>query len=150
MESPRRVPRATTKRALLRRQEYRCSGCAKVLVAGQTDFDHRVPWSLSKNSKPENLHALCAGCHAFKTRKFDAQRIPRAKALASKLAESERVCYWCMRVVSKHFADRHECDRDQVVWEEMARVTEEATRREDVFQRLKQFEHTTITAPKVG
>ena len=74
--------------------------------------------------------------------------MPRAKALASNLSESERVCYWCMRVVSKHLADRHECDRDQVVWDDMARVTEEAKRHEDVFQRLKQFDHTT--GPKVG
>lgn len=122
---------------ILRAQGYRCAGCSSVLVPGQTDFDHRVPWSLSKNSSDSNMHALCAGCHAYKTRRFDCHRIPLAKTITSQLGASERLCYWCTRVVSKHFS--HSCRGEQEVWDEMQRQKADARHREEVFHRLKGF-----------
>lgn len=58
--------------AVLRRDGYRCKVCGR---AGRLQVDHIRP--LSKNGDPydpENLQAICRGCHAAKT---DGER-PRA------------------------------------------------------------------------
>lgn len=134
-----RFLRSHRREQILRSQGYRCAGCFSVLVPGQTDFDHRVPWSISKNSSDGNIHALCSGCHAFKTRRFDCHRIPLVRNIASQLAPSERLCYWCTRVVSKYFVSTHSCREEQEVWDEMQRQKADARHREQVFHSLKGF-----------
>jgi len=124
----------------LERQGYACAGCCETLVSGRTDFDHRVPWAVSRDSSSANCQALCSACHAFKTRKFDQGRIREVKKLAASLTgASETVCYWCKDVLSQFFAGNHACIGQQEVWNRMREEQERGAQRANVHWALEQF-----------
>jgi 5-methylcytosine-specific restriction endonuclease McrA len=50
------------------RQEYKCADCGELLHPRAMDIDHIVPLHAGGEDVAQNLQALCANCHAKKTR----------------------------------------------------------------------------------
>lgn len=50
------------------RQQYKCAECAELLHPKAMDIDHVKPLSEGGEDTPENCQALCANCHAKKSR----------------------------------------------------------------------------------
>lgn len=49
----------------------RCTGCTKVVTRATAEFDHIIPWEISRYSGPSNGQVLCCdgpqSCHALKS-----------------------------------------------------------------------------------
>jgi 5-methylcytosine-specific restriction endonuclease McrA len=94
---------------LKRRQNYRCAHCKHTLPV-TAQIDHIVPWCISHDDRIINLQALCPNCHALKTRR-EARRIYRYRRARRALdLPSERLCWFCGRVWSAHFAGCPNCN----------------------------------------
>lgn len=66
---------ASLRRFILDRDSWRCRTCGK---AGRLEVDHREPVSTGGDVwNPENLQALCRGCHFAKTREELDQAKPK-------------------------------------------------------------------------
>jgi len=46
-----------------------CQECTAMLVTGHFDYDHIVPWAISRDSSISNCEVLCDACHDLKTPK---------------------------------------------------------------------------------
>ena len=69
------------RKAVLRRDGYRCRACGK---AGVLEVDHIVPLRID-SSKPynlENLQSLCRPCHFEKTARENGKLAPSAERVA--------------------------------------------------------------------
>lgn len=63
------------RRVILDRDGYRCRACGK---AGILEVDHRIPLRAGGAPyDPDNLQALCRGCHFAKTAAEQPGRQPR-------------------------------------------------------------------------
>jgi hypothetical protein len=96
---------AATRRLVLWRQRGECADCGASLLGANDcfDIDHIAPLCVFPEGEllSANMRALCAGCHAWKTRKSgEARRIARFRAA---LLERHRVCWLCDRHVSPYF-----------------------------------------------
>jgi len=68
-----------TKRLAWKRCNRQCQGCtAPVTGAGNIQFDHIVPWELSRDSSLGNCQVLCTACHDDKTAAVDLPAIAAA------------------------------------------------------------------------
>lgn len=56
------------------RQNGKCAKCKKQLNHDTVDYDHIKPWAKGGKTIPSNGQALCAECHAKKTRKEHSLR----------------------------------------------------------------------------
>lgn len=71
---------------LLRTAICQAPGCTNPLVEG-VEWDHTIPWAISKDRSPKNGQALCSACHAIKTNeesfggKSDKTTIAKCKRL---------------------------------------------------------------------
>ena len=54
------------RREVLERDGYRCQRCGK---AGRLEIDHIQPVQAGGSDDPENLRALCRGCHIARHRR---------------------------------------------------------------------------------
>lgn len=59
----------------------KCAKCGQAFEA--LEVDHIVPLALGGADAPENLEALCPGCHRAKTQR-DVKQIAKAKRLRDK------------------------------------------------------------------
>ena len=53
---------------LLRTAICQAEGCVNPLIDG-VEWDHRIPWAISKDRTAKNGDAICPACHAKKTNK---------------------------------------------------------------------------------
>ena len=53
---------------LLRTAICQADGCTNPLIEA-VEWDHRIPWAISKDRSAKNGDALCPACHAKKTNK---------------------------------------------------------------------------------
>lgn len=56
----------TTKKVVAARQKWKCNSCKKLLDATY-EIDHVTPLHQGGTNFPNNLQALCRGCHGMKT-----------------------------------------------------------------------------------
>ena len=78
---------------LLRTATCQAEGCNTPLADG-VEWDHRIPWAISKDRSAKNGDALCPTCHAKKTNKESFG----GKSDKSTIAK-------CKRVHRKHTGD---------------------------------------------
>lgn len=74
--SKRRALTTYEKESVLKGQDYRCARCGTDLSRMVPNFDHRKPLALGGEDELYNIQALCANCHAEKTRE-DRHKISR-------------------------------------------------------------------------
>lgn len=67
-ESSSRGITDSVKRHILFHQDYKCAHC-KTTLPPTHQFDHIIPYSISKNNSIINIQALCPNCHAVKTQR---------------------------------------------------------------------------------
>lgn len=65
---PKRINSKKYRWEIAYRQEYRCAVCRELLHPKAMDIDHVVELSKGGEDKIENCQALCANCHAKKSR----------------------------------------------------------------------------------
>jgi 5-methylcytosine-specific restriction protein A len=58
-------------------------GCGRPLVVGQIDYDHRIPWDISRDSTLQNCVCMLRGCHRTKTR-ADIRDIAKGRRIRRK------------------------------------------------------------------
>jgi hypothetical protein len=69
-------------RAAFSRCRGRCEICTAKLAAGNINYDHIIPWALSRDSSLTNCQVLCNGCHRDKTISRDRPSIDKAKRVS--------------------------------------------------------------------
>ena len=75
----RRTFTSTVKRLAWQRCNRQCQNCtAQVTGAGDIEYDHIVPWELSRDSSLGNCQVLCLTCHDDKTAARDVPAIAKA------------------------------------------------------------------------
>lgn len=67
------------KRLAWKRCNRQCESCTRqVTGAGDIEFDHIVPWEISRDSSLGNCQVLCTDCHAAKTAARDVPAMAAA------------------------------------------------------------------------
>ena len=61
-----------------------CEGCSAKLKAGEAEFDHVIPFALTRETTVENGQLLCRVCHKGKTHGEDRPRISKAERQRAK------------------------------------------------------------------
>lgn len=61
----------------------RCETCHCKIMGG-ADYDHDIPWEISRDSSFENCRCLCKKCHRLKTSEKDAGDIAKVKRVEAK------------------------------------------------------------------
>lgn len=61
-----------------------CEACSAQLSAGNTQYDHRIPWETGRDSSLSNCQCLCKTCHSFKTHIIDIPRIAKGLRIADR------------------------------------------------------------------
>ena len=107
---PTRAVTERAKKIVAYHQQYKCSGCAKLLPPNY-EIDHIVPVALGGHNGLENLQALCRVCHVGKTRQqrhdiLDAAaasaRQPTPPAHRAYVHNASARCPPCARRVPSH------------------------------------------------
>lgn len=81
MTSRRQEFSPAIRRAAFARCGGRCEGCGSKLGSGNTFYDHRIPWALTRDSSLSNADVLCRTCHDLKTYLTDIPVIAKVKRL---------------------------------------------------------------------
>src|SRR5215470_16979864 len=67
------------KRLAWKRCNRQCQSCTRhVTGAGDIEFDHVIPWEISRDSSLGNCQVLCTDCHAEKTAAQDVPAMAEA------------------------------------------------------------------------
>jgi 5-methylcytosine-specific restriction enzyme A len=66
------------RRAAFARCGGACEKCTAPLAGGGINYDHVVPWELSRDSSLGNAQVLCKTCHGLKTHQIDLPTIAKA------------------------------------------------------------------------
>ncbi len=75
----RRTFSAEVKRLAWKRCNKQCQQCTRhVTGAGDIEFDHIIPWEISRDSSLGNCQVLCTDCHEEKTAAEDVPAIAAA------------------------------------------------------------------------
>ena len=53
--------------------------CEAILGPGNCEYDHRIPWAISRDSSLSNCWVLCRAHHALKTARDDAPWIAKTR-----------------------------------------------------------------------
>jgi len=61
-----------------------CEGCKAVLKVGEGEYDHVIPFALTRDTSVENGQLLCKVCHSGKTHQEDRPRISKAERQRAK------------------------------------------------------------------
>lgn len=61
-----------------------CEGCGAKLKVGEGEYDHVIPFEVSRDTSVSNGQLLCAPCHRGKTSKSDAPTIAKVKRIHAK------------------------------------------------------------------
>lgn len=61
-----------------------CEGCGAKLKVGSGEYDHVIPFEISRDSSVSNAQLLCGICHGTKTAKSDAPTIAKVKRIHAK------------------------------------------------------------------
>jgi len=85
MNDPRHFSKDVQRQAYARAAGY-CEACSAQLSAGNTFYDHRIPWATSRDSSLANAQCLCKTCHDFKTAIIDIPNIAKGTRLADRFA----------------------------------------------------------------
>lgn len=72
--------------AIWTRAAGHCEGCTAKLKVGEGEYDHRIPYALTRDTSVENGQLLCKVCHGHKTHKADRPNISKAERMAAKHA----------------------------------------------------------------
>lgn len=70
--------------AIWTRAAGHCEGCAAKLKVGEGEYDHVIPFALTRDTSVENGQLLCKVCHSGKTHKTDRPTISKAERIAAK------------------------------------------------------------------
>lgn len=62
----------------------KCEGCGAKLKTGSGEYDHIIPFEISRDSSAANGQLLCGICHGTKTAKSDAPTIAKVKRIHAK------------------------------------------------------------------
>lgn len=61
-----------------------CEACKAKLKVGSGQYDHIIPFEISRDSSVANAQLVCAPCHRGKTSKSDAPTIAKVKRIHAK------------------------------------------------------------------
>lgn len=61
-----------------------CEGCGAKLKTGEGEYDHVIPYEISRDTSVSNAALLCSPCHRGKTSKSDAPTIAKVKRIHAK------------------------------------------------------------------
>ena len=66
-----------------------CETCLCKIIGG-AEYDHDIPWEISRDSSFENCRCLCKKCHRLKTSEKDAGDIAKVKRIERKAKGATR------------------------------------------------------------
>lgn len=72
--------------AIWTRADGHCERCQAKLKVGEGEYDHVIPFALTRDTSVENGQLLCKVCHSGKTHKTDRPSISKAERMAAKHA----------------------------------------------------------------
>ena len=72
------------RREIFERAAGKCEGCGAKLKTGSGEYDHVIPFEISRDSSVSNAALLCTPCHRGKTAKSDAPTIAKVKRIHAK------------------------------------------------------------------
>lgn len=55
-----------------------------VKIIGGAEYDHNIPWEISRDSSFDNCRCLCPKCHRLKTKFHDIPAISKVKRIERK------------------------------------------------------------------
>lgn len=90
-----------TRRAVYRRDGWRCHYCGSTWTEGQLELDHATPWSAGGSDKSHNLRTLCQRCNGERSNWDDGYRHKRVLP----------VTWWCIDCHGPDSGYRHRPDR---------------------------------------
>jgi len=61
-----------------------CEGCSAKLKVGEGDYDHIIPFELSRDTSVTNGQLLCRVCHSAKTHSRDRKDIAKVHRMEAK------------------------------------------------------------------
>lgn len=61
-----------------------CEGCKAKLKVGEGEYDHVIPFALTRDTSIANGQLLCRVCHSGKTHQADRPRISKAERQRAK------------------------------------------------------------------
>lgn len=70
--------------AIWTRAAGHCEGCKAKLKTGEGEYDHVIPFALTRDTSVENGQLLCRVCHSGKTHGADRPRISKAERQRAK------------------------------------------------------------------
>lgn len=70
--------------AIWTRADGHCEGCKAKLKVREGEYDHVVPFALTRDTSVANGQLLCKVCHSGKTHQADRPRISKAERMAAK------------------------------------------------------------------
>jgi hypothetical protein len=103
MKSGRKLKEAD-KKIIASSQFWKCKICENMLISSY-QIDHIIPFSISQDDSYNNLQALCANCHSYKSQK-ENNRILSFKKLSALLKKN--LCWFC---TNELFDEFHICDK---------------------------------------
>jgi hypothetical protein len=62
----------------------KCEGTCKLKIQGRPEYDHDIPWAISRDSSFENCRCLCKKCHRTKTSDDDMPTIAKVNRIEKK------------------------------------------------------------------
>lgn len=74
------------RRAVYRRDGWRCHYCANTWTEAQLELDHMIPWSAGGSDRSHNLRTLCKWCNEARSNYDDRERHKRVLP----------VTWWCI------------------------------------------------------
>ena len=83
MTDPRHFSKEVQRQAYARANGS-CEACSAQLSAGNTQYDHRIPWATSRDSSLSNCQVLCKTCHSIKSAIIDIPRIAKGVRIADR------------------------------------------------------------------
>ena len=82
MKSSRKL-KESDKKIIASSQFWKCKICENMLTSSY-QIDHIIPFSISQDDSYNNLQALCANCHSYKSQK-ENNRILQFKKISALL-----------------------------------------------------------------
>lgn len=103
MSKSNRKLKEADKKIIASSQFWKCKICHNILTSSY-QIDHIIPYSVFQDDSYNNLQALCANCHSYKSQK-ENKRILNFKKLSAIL--KKKICWYCI----EEYDEFHICDK---------------------------------------